>query len=116
MKPLYALAFLAALPVAGRAEDLNFNRDVRPILSANCFPCHGFDAKARKAKLRLDAPEGAFAERKGVTPIKPGDPAGSEVWARITSDDPDVMMPPPAANKKLNALQKAIIRLWIERG
>jgi hypothetical protein len=116
MKPLYALAFLAVLPVTGRAADLNFNRDVRPILAENCFPCHGFDAKARKAKLRLDLPEGAFAERKGVTPIKPGDPAGSEVWARVSSDDPEVVMPPPATNKKLDAKQKETLRRWIEQG
>src|SRR5262245_53470852 len=118
MKPLYPLVILAVLPSAlssaGRAEDVNFGRDVRPLLAEHCFACHGPDAKTRKARLRLDVPEGALAERKGVTPIKPGDPACSEVWARVTSADPDVVMPPPSTNKTLTPLQKATLRRWIE--
>src|SRR5579885_1427549 len=105
----HALLSLLLLPVVGRAAaevPVQFNRDVRPILSDACFACHGFDAKARKAQLRLDTPEGAFAKRKGVTPIKPGDPKGSEVWARVTSADADTVMPPPDSNKKLTAAQK----------
>jgi hypothetical protein len=95
---------------------IEFNRDVRPILSDACFNCHGFDAKARKAKLRLDVPEGAFASRKGITAIKPGDLQASEVWNRITSSEPTEVMPPPHTNKTLTAAQKNTIRLWIEQG
>ncbi len=116
MKPLYPLVVLAALPAAGRAADVDFTRQVRPILAENCFACHGPDAKTRKAKLRLDQPESAFAQRKGVTPIKPGDPAGSEVWARVSSTDPDAVMPPPESNKTLTAQQKETLRRWIEQG
>ncbi|MFO0823126.1 MAG: c-type cytochrome domain-containing protein [Gemmataceae bacterium] len=95
---------------------ISFNRDVRPILAENCFACHGFDAKARKGKLRLDIPEGAFAERNGILPIKPGDLKQSEVWARIISQDPDLQMPPANSHKSLTFTQKETLRLWIEQG
>jgi hypothetical protein len=114
----YPLALAFALAAAtGRADEpVEFNRDVRPILSDACFSCHGFDAKARKAKLRLDTPEGAFQPHDGVFPVKAGDPKASEVWARITSADPDAVMPPADSNKKLTAAQKETIRKWIEQG
>jgi hypothetical protein len=112
----FALLVLVGLPSLAHADDLRFNRDIRPILAENCYACHGFDAKARKAKLRLDVPEGAFAERRGVVPIKPGDLKESEVWVRVTSADADAVMPPPDSNKKLTAAQKETIRKWIEQG
>ena len=111
-----ALALVLAATAARADEPVEFNRDVRPILSDACFACHGFDAKARKAKLRLDVPEGAYHARDGVVPVKPGDVKGSEVWARITSADPDAVMPPAHSNKKLTAGQKETIRKWIEQG
>jgi hypothetical protein len=95
---------------------LAFNRDIRPILSENCFSCHGFDEKARKAKLRLDLPEEATREHKGGTPIVPGDLAKSEVWQRIISDDPDDVMPPPKSHLKLSAQDKATLKAWIQQG
>ncbi|HET6573465.1 MAG TPA: DUF1549 domain-containing protein, partial [Fimbriiglobus sp.] len=115
---LLVLALGSALGFASRltAADVEFNRDVRPILADACFTCHGFDAKARKAKLRLDVPSGAFAERRGVVPITPGNLKESEVWFRITSADPDVRMPPPDSKKTLSAAQKETIRRWIEQG
>src|SRR5215470_2249207 len=94
----YAFLALLILPLAGRASadaPVQFNRDVRPILADACFACHGFDAKARKARLRLDVPEGAFAARKGTVPIKPGDLLGSAVWARINAESEEEVMPPP---------------------
>ncbi|MBP3953982.1 PSD1 domain-containing protein [Gemmata sp. G18] len=106
-------------PAAGSAPPervIEFNRDVRPILSDACFACHGFDPKSRKAKLRLDIPEGAFAEREGTFPIKPGDPKKSEVWKRIVTDDAESVMPPPHSNKKLTDAQKETLRLWISQG
>jgi hypothetical protein len=114
-------SFLALLlvPTLGHASTdapVQFNRDVRPILADACFACHGFDAKARKARLRLDIPEGAFAARKGTVPIKPGDPQASAVWARINAEDPEEVMPPPRTRKKLTAAQKETIRRWIAQG
>jgi hypothetical protein len=115
----YAFLALLLLPVVGRAATdapVQFNRDVRPILANACFACHGFDAKARKARLRLDVPEGAFAKRKGIVPIKPGDPQASAVWARINAEDEDEVMPPPRTHKQLTAAQKETIRRWIAQG
>src|SRR5688572_9497504 len=83
------------------AAEVDYNRDIRPILSENCFACHGFDEKSRKGKLRLDLAESAYAERNGLIRIKPGDPANSEVWLRITSTDEEEVMPPPDAHSKL---------------
>jgi len=98
------------------AEPLSFNRDIRPILSENCFACHGFDAKKREAELRLDTPEGAYTAKGDVFPIKPGDLAKSEVWQRIITSDEDDLMPPPKSHKKLTQKQKDTLKLWIEQG
>jgi hypothetical protein len=105
------------LQVARAAERIQFNRDIRPILSDNCFACHGIDAKKREAKLRLDTAEGALvAGESGAVPIVAGDLAKSEVWLRIISDDKDEMMPPPKSHKTLTAAQKETIKRWIEQG
>ena len=92
-------------------ETVQFNRDIRPLLSNNCFLCHGPDEGRRKAKLRLDVEAEA---KKDV--IVAGDVADSEFWARITSTDPDEMMPPPESKKQLTAHQKALLKRWIEQG
>jgi mono/diheme cytochrome c family protein len=89
------------------AGELLFNRDIRPILSENCFACHGTDAKKRKGDLRLDEETGAKAAlEEGRVAIKSGDPAGSELWKRINETDPDEVMPPPKTHKTLSAEQK----------
>lgn len=134
MKPLSILVLATCLCAVGAADIppaapaprtkpnapaeriVGFNRDVRPILADACFACHGFDAKSRKAKLRLDTPEGAYALRKDLTPIKPGSPEDSEVWNRIISPHADSVMPPPESKKTLTAAQKETIRLWIKQG
>ena len=96
---------------------IQFNRDIRPILSDNCFACHGFDAKTRKAGLRLDVPDGAFQPAKsGKTAIRPGDPASSELIVRIETSDADDLMPPADSHKKLTVAQKELLRRWIQQG
>jgi hypothetical protein len=99
-----------------KPEEIRFNRDIRPILSDNCFACHGFDAAHRKGKLRLDTFEGATAEREGRRAITPGDPENSELWQRITSSFDDEVMPPPDSHKTLTAAQRALLKRWIEAG
>jgi hypothetical protein len=97
-------------------EQVRFNRDVRPILSENCFACHGQDAKHRKAKLRLDEREVALADRDGVRAIVPGDLEQSELWARINEKDEDVVMPPPKSHKILTAADKEVLKRWVQQG
>ncbi|HVV99976.1 MAG TPA: PSD1 and planctomycete cytochrome C domain-containing protein [Planctomycetaceae bacterium] len=106
----------ALFPSTSSAADVTFNRDIRPILSENCFACHGFDAKKRKAELRLDTAEGASADHEGTVAIKPRDLNASELWQRINSDDPNEVMPPPSTKKTLTAAQKDLLRRWIEQG
>ena len=114
---LPAFLLLLALPHAQAApRKVDFNRDVRPILSDNCFACHGFDAKKREAELRLDLPEGAYAIHDGVQAFKPGDPAQSEALRRILAQDPDEVMPPPKSHKKLTPAQVDTLRRWIDEG
>ena len=94
-------------------EPVNFSRDVLPILSDNCFGCHGQDEGHRKGELRLDVREAAI-EKKAIIP---GDSRASELIARIVSADPDALMPPPKSHKpKLHSSQSAILRQWIDEG
>jgi hypothetical protein len=103
-------------PLSG-AEPPDFNRDVRPILSAHCFKCHGPDEKTREAGLRLDVREAAVGElESGTTAIVPGKPAASELVSRILATDEGLVMPPPAANKPLSAAQKETLQKWIAAG
>ena len=102
--------------ISSRADDLSFNRDIRPILSANCFACHGPDKHARKADRRLDTRDGALAENDKVRAIVPGDLDHSELALRVSSTDPDEVMPPPQSDKKLTAEQIATLKKWIAQG
>lgn len=118
-RSLLAFVLLLALPLASRADEpasIDFNRDIRPILSNHCFTCHGFDANTREADLRLDVPESAFEDRGDSTAIRPGDVENSELWRRITSDDPDMRMPPESTQKPLSAEQIELLRRWIAEG
>jgi hypothetical protein len=87
------IALTLAATTLAVAKDVDFSREVLPILSDACFKCHGPDDKARKAKLRLDTKEGLFRTDEGVTVVKPGDLKGSELVSRITTDDEDDVMP-----------------------
>src|SRR5262245_14014519 len=88
---------------------VRFSRDVLPILSENCFQCHGPDAKARKADLRLDTRDGALAV------VVPGKSADSELVRRVTATD-DERMPPPKTKRSLTAAQQETLRRWVDQG
>ena len=100
-------------------DSIDYNLHIRPILSDRCFKCHGPDANARKADLRLDIPEGAFAALKD-TPnahaIVPGKPEESEIYLRISSEDTSQVMPPVKSNLKINDSEIALIKKWIAQG
>jgi hypothetical protein len=98
------------------ATGIDFNREIRPILSENCFFCHGPDAKQRKAGLRLDTRDGLFRSRAGKVVVEPGKPDSSELIRRITHGDPDERMPPAESRQKLDERQIELIRHWIEQG
>ena len=89
---------------------------MRPILSRNCFDCHGPDSKQRKADLRLDTKAGAFADLGGHFAFVAGKPQESEAFRRMTSNDPDERMPPPKTGKKPTPDQIELIRRWIADG
>lgn len=109
---------LAGPAVRGASADRpDFNREIRPILSDNCFACHGPDDSTRKARLRLDRREGATEpSRSGALAIVPGDPDSSELIARITATDPGEVMPPPETGKSLTPEQVDVLRRWIASG
>jgi hypothetical protein len=106
---------LAQAPSASPPE-IDFQRQVRPILSDNCFLCHGPDKGTRMADLRLDIHDGAFAVRKNGPVIAPGKPDESLLIKRIFSDNPGFRMPPVFAHKTLTEAQKQTLRRWIEQG
>jgi len=110
------LIFLLPCTCLPGAPSPDFNSEVLPILANNCFQCHGPDAKARKADLRLDLREGATMDLGGYQAVSPGKPAESEIINRILSGDPDEVMPPPKVKKQLTASQKEILRKWIASG
>ena len=99
---------------AGEPEPVHFSRDILPILSENCFLCHGPDAKARKADLRLDLKETALRKTEAV--IVPGKSGESELIERVASNDADEVMPPPKSGKKLTAHQIELLKRWIDQG
>lgn len=110
---LSAIVFVVVLAQRSFAGDsISFPQDVRPILSEHCFACHGPDQETREAGLRLDNAESAIE----TGAIVAGDLDGSELWARITSDDPDSVMPPPSFGKPIDERQRAALQSWITSG
>ena len=96
---------------------MDFNREIRPIFSEHCYACHGPDENKRKAGLRLDQTEAAFAKLKsGDRAIIPGDPTHSSLIGRIFSEDPDEIMPPAKTGKPLSGEQKDALKRWIQEG
>lgn len=111
-----AAVVLALAAACAGAETISFDRDIRPILSDNCFLCHGPDPSSRKANLRLDLREEATADRAGKPAIVPNAPDASELIRRITAQDPEDRMPPAAFEKTLSDEQIALLREWIAQG
>src|SRR5260221_5936171 len=120
--PFWAVGIMAGFTVWAAnkpafAPTVDFNREIRPILSENCFKCHGPDEKERKAKLRFDHKDDAFKPAKsGDFAIVPGDTSKSKLVERITSKDPDEIMPPTKSGKKLTARQIELLTSWIAQG
>lgn len=116
---LFAAIGFVGISVVSQAADpqkpIDFNRDIRPILSDNCFSCHGPDEQQRKAKLRLDTKDGLFLSSEG-TIVKPGKIDESEIYQRLIASDKDEVMPPPESNKTLKPEQKELVKKWIEQG
>jgi hypothetical protein len=106
------LVFTHSPAGAGTASRVQYNRDIRPILSDNCFLCHGPDKNTRKAKLRLDLRADAISRQAFV----PGKPNESELLKRVFTTDPDDTMPPPDSHKSLTAAQKELLKRWIAEG
>jgi Protein of unknown function (DUF1553)/Protein of unknown function (DUF1549)/Planctomycete cytochrome C/Concanavalin A-like lectin/glucanases superfamily len=119
LRPLFALSALFAVVSAAQAATgptVDFQRQVRPILSDKCFLCHGPDKGTRMADLRLDTKDGAMAKRKNGYPIVPGNPDESLLIKRIYSDNPAFRMPPTFSHRTLTQDQKDTLRRWIEQG
>lgn len=108
---IITLVTFSADRLARADDELSFNRDIRPILSDTCFFCHGPDAEHREADLRLDIEE--FAKQDA---IEPGNASTSELISRITSSDPDELMPPPESGKHLNQKQIDLLKRWVDEG
>ena len=121
---LFASASLAwilgatqAAPAAeAPTKPVDFNREIRPILSDNCFKCHGPDQKMRMANMRLDETEGLFVDRGGYKIITPGNSAQSKIYQKISSKDVAFRMPPVYSGKTLTAKQIEVIKQWIDQG
>jgi hypothetical protein len=101
---------------ADSSQAIRFNRDIRPILSENCFACHGPDSTHRKAGMRFDRREGLFEKREHGHAVVPGNVADSLIIKHITASDPDELMPPVKSGKKLTDVQKQLITQWVEQG
>ena len=114
---LAAAIVVASVGIAAQASaGVNFDREVRPILSNNCFRCHGPDVSSRVGGFRLDRRDEAVHPQAQGTPIVPGDPDHSELIARIFSKDPGSVMPPADAHSELTAAQKDTMRRWVAQG
>ena len=98
------------------ADEVVFNRDIRPILSNYCYVCHGPDSEQRQAEFRLDSESDAYSDREGYHPIVPHDLKNSTLYARIASNDPDEIMPPADFDKHLSPEQIDLLGRWIQQG
>jgi hypothetical protein len=107
---------LCARSFAQTPARIDFQREIRPILSDNCFLCHGPDSDSRMAGLRLDRPETALGARPHGAPVVPGNSAASLLYQRISNPDPNMRMPPAASRRSLTPAQIALLKRWIDQG
>ena len=109
--------WLLLTPLSWGQAGPDFAREVRPILASHCFKCHGQDAGARKANLRLDVREVALQPAKsGAVAVVPGKPDESELVKRTFSSDPEEVMPPPSAKHPLTEVEQDILKRWVAAG
>jgi len=113
---LCAVLIAAVSLIQGAPGGVDFQREVRPILSENCFQCHGPDQGTRMADLRLDTRDGLSSRRPAGLVVAPKDPAASLLYQRITHEKAAMRMPPIYSHKTLTDQQKAVLRRWIEQG
>jgi hypothetical protein len=117
LDPVSAAVLLLPLLVnSASSQEIDFTRGIRPILSDNCYHCHGPDENARQADLRLDTKEGLFRSIDGSTVVAPGKAAESELIRRVTTNDVDERMPPPDSKRSLTPKQVDLLRKWVEAG
>jgi len=111
----FLVCFLEA-GLSSQAGEVDFNRDIRPILSNQCLICHGPDPEERKADLRLDTQAGSRADLGGYAAVVPGKPEASELLRRMITEDEDDRMPPPEVGPRLSEAQISLVRQWIAEG
>ena len=119
LRVIFSILFCAAIAAADNGDlgEVDFARDVRPILSDKCFACHGPDQATRKSELRLDTPEGALkGGRSGFPALVPGDREESELWALISTEFDEERMPPLDGGKELSDDEIETIGRWIDEG
>src|SRR5437762_1555608 len=121
MRTLFAVAAGLGLALLAQAQShpanaIDFQREIRPILSDNCFQCHGPDSGARMAELRLDRKETVFEGRPHGAPVVPGKPEASLLYQRISASSPARRMPPEFSHKSLKPQQIELLKRWIEQG
>ncbi len=112
--PAIGFFLISALQVSA-ADDVDFSRDIRPILVEKCYSCHGPDEAKRETDMRLDSESSVFAERDPLMIVR-GKPEESELYRRLTTDDEFELMPPPDSRKIVSDGQKALFKKWIEQG
>ena len=116
IRPFITLFLAASAAAEPAARPIHFSKEIRPILSENCFFCHGPDEKKREAGLRLDEEASAKKNNDGTTAVVPGHPEKSALLERIVSKDPDEVMPPLKQHKTISPEQIALLTEWIKQG
>ena len=116
LKIAFCTVMIGLSAICQAETPIDFDRDIKPILSDNCYHCHGPDGESREAELRMDQKDSVFAERDDYWIVQPGEPDESELIARIVASDLDELMPPAESGKELTAEQIDLLRRWVAEG